>query len=215
MAPPPTATHLVAFRVVPLPVPPRPLPVAWWILRSGRIPADRCVFPRAIAACSASGQPTAGSRWKGVMPLAGSFDTAGWFAREAGLLRQVGEVLFGEASPQDVEPAGLLIARDAFNLLEAEARARLDPAIAHLEARLGKANPIDVISLGGNLESMMLTFRTLQARGDLEATWRLGAKGTAKLWTGNRRTFRLGAGYYRRRWPKRPAPARRFYPRLN
>lgn len=40
----------------------------------------------------------------GVMPLAPSFDTVGWFTRDAGLLRRVGEVLLPEASTAPADP---------------------------------------------------------------------------------------------------------------
>ncbi|MEM7171971.1 MAG: amidase [Pseudomonadota bacterium] len=100
----------------------------------------------------------------GVMPLADSFDTVGWFARDAELMRRVGEVLLEEAPPQDFEPKGLLIAADAFALLEEDMRARLLPIVAQLESRLGKAESVDIAAPGGGFESLMLAFRSLQAR---------------------------------------------------
>ncbi|HEX6004321.1 MAG TPA: amidase family protein, partial [Burkholderiales bacterium] len=51
---------------------------------------------------------------EGACPLAPSFDTAGWFARDATLLERVGQVLLGEARAQ--APGRLLLARDAFEL---------------------------------------------------------------------------------------------------
>jgi amidase len=50
----------------------------------------------------------------GVMPMAPSFDTVGWFARDAATLRRVGEVYFGSTRP-DKTPR-LLLARDAFDI---------------------------------------------------------------------------------------------------
>ncbi|MBO0756777.1 MAG: amidase [Bradyrhizobiaceae bacterium] len=50
----------------------------------------------------------------GVMPMAPSFDTVGWFARDAAMLRRVGESYFGPARPN--KTSRLLLARDAFDI---------------------------------------------------------------------------------------------------
>lgn len=54
----------------------------------------------------------------GSCPLAPSFDTAGWFARDAGLLCGAGAVLLDPASRADVALRRWLLARDAFELAE-------------------------------------------------------------------------------------------------
>ncbi len=54
---------------------------------------------------------------EGVVPLAPSFDTVGWFAREADLLYRIGEVLLPTQSASKL-PARLLIADDAFALAD-------------------------------------------------------------------------------------------------
>ena len=56
----------------------------------------------------------------GIVPLAASFDTVGWFARTAKLMRQVGDVLLPPSAPW--APKSLLIAADAFAVA-------VDPAI--------------------------------------------------------------------------------------
>ncbi len=98
----------------------------------------------------------------GVMPLSPSLDTLGWFARAAGLLRRVGEVLLGGPRAAPAAPV-LHIADDAFALLDAEVRERLDPWVARLEARYGPARHA---SLGGaeGLEAWMRCFRVVQSR---------------------------------------------------
>jgi amidase len=55
----------------------------------------------------------------GIVPLAASFDTIGWFARTAELMHRVGDVLLPPSAPWT--PRTLLIAADAF--------ASVDPAI--------------------------------------------------------------------------------------
>ena len=68
----------------------------------------------------------------GVVDLAASFDTVGWFAREGTILRRVGEVLLPTA-PTFV-PTRLLIADDAFEFVGPEVSAALAPAVDRLEA---------------------------------------------------------------------------------
>ncbi|ADH98109.1 amidase [Salisediminibacterium selenitireducens] len=54
---------------------------------------------------------------EGVIPLADSFDTVGWFTRNAALLEDVGEVLIGDSMPDAPDFKRAVIARDAFSLL--------------------------------------------------------------------------------------------------
>ncbi|MEO3431007.1 amidase [Pelagibius sp. CAU 1746] len=111
----------------------------------------------------------------GVMPLAPSFDTVGWFAREAGLLRRVGQVLLGGARQGE---AGrwrrLLVAEDAFALATPAAAAALAPLVERLEQRLSRAEKVAVID--NDPESWMLRFRHIQAREviDSHGAWIAG-----------------------------------------
>ncbi len=99
----------------------------------------------------------------GVMPLAPSFDTVGWFAREAEVLRKVGRVLLGpDPKPQTFER--LLTAEDAFALATPRAAAALKPWVERLEARIGPAEAVTLGEPGGGLEAWMLRFRRLQAK---------------------------------------------------
>ena len=68
----------------------------------------------------------------GVVDLAASFDTVGWFARESQTLRRVGEVLL-PAAPAFV-PTRLLIADDAFAFAGPEVSAALADAVDRLKA---------------------------------------------------------------------------------
>ena len=71
----------------------------------------------------------------GLVPLADSFDTVGWFARDARTLARVGEVLLG---PRESFPAGrLVIATDCFDLVGADVRAALKPLVDRLIAAVG------------------------------------------------------------------------------
>lgn len=108
----------------------------------------------------------------GVMPLAPSFDTVGWFAREAETLSRVGAVLLGDDA--DETPfARLLLAEDAWALATPEAREALAPWRVRLEQRVGKAEPVVVGEPGGGLEAWMWRFRHLQAGEirDVHGAW--------------------------------------------
>ena len=73
-------------------------------------PAARCGFPASF--CGLYGlRPTHGRiDLAGLMPQAPSFDTAGWFARDADTFLRVSEAALGEAAPQG--PRGLAGAAD-------------------------------------------------------------------------------------------------------
>lgn len=101
----------------------------------------------------------------GLVPLAASFDTVGWFARDANVLAAVGEVLLpsggGEAPPA---PAGyrILWPRDAFDMIEARTQ-------DVLRARLERLLPPDTVTIDGaiadapgGLRDWLKTFQTIQ-----------------------------------------------------
>jgi amidase len=67
---------------------------------------------------------------EGACPLARSFDTAGWFARDAALLERVGRVLLGEERAGT--PGRVLVAQDAFDLAGKAVTEALQPALDKL-----------------------------------------------------------------------------------
>ncbi|WP_137180150.1 amidase [Roseomonas sp. AR75] len=95
----------------------------------------------------------------GLMPMAPSFDTVGWFARDATLLRRVGALYFGVAAPSPQ----LLLAEDAFAICTPEVGAALRGATD----RLGGAAPVTLYAEG--IPHWLDTFRPLQL-GELFAT---------------------------------------------
>ena len=95
----------------------------------------------------------------GVMPLAPSFDTVGWFAREPRLFAAAGRVLLGDTDPGG-QPRRVLLATDAFACVEPGVEEALRPAIRQVEAWLGAAEPVAVSDDG--LEAWYRVFRTLQ-----------------------------------------------------
>jgi amidase len=67
----------------------------------------------------------------GVIELAPSFDTVGWFARDAQTMRRVADVLL-PASP--FVPKRLLVAEDAFAFVGSDVSDALSPALSRLKA---------------------------------------------------------------------------------
>ena len=95
---------------------------------------------------------------EGACPLAASFDTCGWFARDAALLERVGHVLFRETTAET--PRRLLFAQDAFSLAGEDVRRALEPALTRVRAVLGESQPVTVAADG--LAQWFQVFRVLQ-----------------------------------------------------
>ncbi|OGA04746.1 MAG: amidase, partial [Betaproteobacteria bacterium RIFCSPLOWO2_02_64_14] len=95
---------------------------------------------------------------EGACALAASFDTCGWFARDAGLLERVGHVLFRETTAET--PRRLLFAQDAFSLAGEDVRRALEPALTRVRAVLGESQPVTVAADG--LAQWFQVFRVLQ-----------------------------------------------------
>ena len=100
----------------------------------------------------------------GVMPLAPSFDTVGWFARDAQVLHRVGTVLLGGAEGNPGRWKRLLLAEDACALATPGANAALAPLIERLQQRLSPAEKVLAAAAGDSLEDWMWRFRHIQAR---------------------------------------------------
>lgn len=94
----------------------------------------------------------------GACALAKSFDTAGWFARDAVLLQQVGQVLLGAENPPP--PGELLLAQDAMAMLDGNAVSALQPALTRITAALGASRSVMVSAEG--LPQWFQAFRVLQ-----------------------------------------------------
>lgn len=101
----------------------------------------------------------------GAMALAPSFDTCGWFAREAGVLSQIGEVLLPPA-PDDLPatPTGMVIAEDAWALAVPRANAALLAWIERLRPRLGDGEAVCLAEDGETLADWRDCFRMVQSR---------------------------------------------------
>jgi amidase len=92
------------------------------------------------------------------MPLAPSYDTVGWFARDLATLARVARVLLPSHVP--ALPRRLLIATDAFALAREPIRAALEPQVERLRARFARVEEIALAAEG--LFAWQQTMRVLQ-----------------------------------------------------
>ena len=96
----------------------------------------------------------------GAVPLAPSFDTVGWFARDPEVFARVGRVLLPNV--RDLRrPARLMLAEDLFGFAGAAARGALAGGVAAVESLIGKAEPVDLAM--GELQTWRETFRIVQS----------------------------------------------------
>jgi amidase len=96
---------------------------------------------------------------KGAMPMAGTFDVAGWFTAGPGLLRKIGPVMLqGAAAPAAV--TRVINGKDLMTLAEAPVAA----AFARFEKRSGGAlpRPADVTIAPEGFDDWRETFRVIQ-----------------------------------------------------
>jgi len=96
------------------------------------------------------------------LDLAPSFDTCGFFTRDAPTFGRVADVLLGADAAPLPAPVRLLRPVDVWNLLAREVAGALAPALARVEAALGKAQPCDAAL--ESFDAMYWGFRHLQGR---------------------------------------------------
>ena len=77
----------------------------------------------------------------GVLPQSSSYDTVGWFARDPETFAKVGSVIL-QSEITDQLPRQVLIAEDAFELLENPVLEALQPAIRKICSLIGKQSSI-------------------------------------------------------------------------
>ncbi len=100
---------------------------------------------------------------EGCLDLAPSFDTCGFFARTPDVFETVAAVMLG-VDPQPVsERPRLLIAADAFAMLDTEVRAVLAPIVQGIERLLGPAAMVEAAPSAG-FEPLYWAMRRLQGR---------------------------------------------------
>jgi amidase len=99
---------------------------------------------------------------EGCHDLAPSFDTCGFFTRDGATFVQVGEVLLGADPAPLPETPRLLLAKDAFALLDTPVLDALVPALRRVEAVLGQAEERQVAADG--FTTLYWAMRHIQSR---------------------------------------------------
>jgi amidase len=90
---------------------------------------------------------------EGVMPFAPSLDAVGWFARDGALLERVGHVLLSASKTRTgSKPTSLLVATDAFAVVDPDIRSALMPAIDRVAARFASTKNVEMAA-GEDLET--------------------------------------------------------------
>jgi amidase len=96
----------------------------------------------------------------GAVPLAPSYDTVGWFARDAALFAQVGAILLG-AGPASERPKRVLMAEDMFQAAGTAVAAALQDGVARVAEIYGRPEPISIAE--GQLSAWRNAFRLIQS----------------------------------------------------
>ncbi|OYX11870.1 MAG: amidase, partial [Rhizobiales bacterium 32-66-8] len=96
----------------------------------------------------------------GAVPLAPSYDSVGWFARDPELFAQVGAVLFGGLKPAP-RPTRLLVAQDLFEAAGPQVAAALKGGMDALSDLIGGAEPVSLAH--GALPAWRNAFRLIQS----------------------------------------------------
>ncbi|HEY2190310.1 MAG TPA: amidase [Caldimonas sp.] len=100
---------------------------------------------------------------EGVLDLAPSFDTCGWFARDVATFARVADVLLGaDPAPLPADRVRLVVPTDVWALLAPDVFEALRVPRARVEGALGCAAPV-AAALDG-FERMFWSFRFLQGR---------------------------------------------------
>ena len=95
----------------------------------------------------------------GVMPLGESFDTVGWFARKANLLKKAGEVLLD--TPDSAQrPKRLIILKDLFQAADDNCRTSLQDTLSGIRDRF--ANTTEAVIAPDGFEEWRDTYRYVQ-----------------------------------------------------
>jgi amidase len=99
---------------------------------------------------------------EGCLDLAPSFDTCGYFSRDREIFVRVGEVLLGADPAPLPDLPRLLLAADAFAMLDTDVRGALATPVKVIEDRLGPATLVEAANEG--FEHLYWAFRYIQSR---------------------------------------------------
>ncbi|KAD7478407.1 hypothetical protein E3N88_01543 [Mikania micrantha] len=89
---------------------------------------------------------------EGVIPMAQSFDTVGWFSRDPVILNRVGQILLQLPNEKLVQPSQIFIAEDCFKLFSIPSTRVTDVIAASIEKLFG-GQILQPVNLGDYVES--------------------------------------------------------------
>ena len=106
----------------------------------------------------------------GVLPQASSFDTVGWFARDAVTFERAGRVLL-QSTEVGTSPTRLIVAEDLFEFVDKNVREALSPVVDIIAGMVGDQTTVRVSPEG--IDCWMSHQRTLQMREawDTQRDW--------------------------------------------
>ncbi|KAF1853821.1 hypothetical protein Lal_00007085 [Lupinus albus] len=96
----------------------------------------------------------------GVMDLASSFDTCGWFARDMEVFTRAGAVLLGEDSAPLPQAPRVLVASDVLGLLAPRVQAQFAQVLERLAGVLGAPQPVTAAT--PSFDALYWAFRHIQ-----------------------------------------------------
>lgn len=127
---------------------------------------------------------------RNVMPLASSFDTVGWFARDAETFAKVGAA-YGMDAKVDADPVRLIVAEDAMQRTSQEGAQSFAPAIRRLEEMFGVAETIHIAST--DLSDWLEVFKVCQAAEVWQAHGEWVTKTQPRFGPGVKERFEMAA----------------------
>jgi amidase len=144
---------------------------------------------------------------EGALPLAPSFDTVAWFARDAAVLDAAGRVLLDDRAAAG--PARrLVVARDLFAAVPAPLAAALEPAVRRVGGQVGTVTHAEV--LHGVDVDRLAVFRALQGAEAWAAHGDWIRRTTPRFGPGVRERFELAAAVTDAQAAKAKAARERF-----
>ncbi|CAK9139361.1 unnamed protein product [Ilex paraguariensis] len=100
----------------------------------------------------------------GVIPMAQSLDTVGWFARDPVLLNQVGRVLLQMPDMHPARPEHIFIADDCFKLLSIPSD-RVSKVLVNAAEKLLGGHILKTVSLGAYVEERVPSLKLFMGKG--------------------------------------------------
>ncbi|KAI3518903.1 hypothetical protein L1887_07790 [Cichorium endivia] len=104
---------------------------------------------------------------EGVIPMAQSFDTVGWFSRDPGTLNHVGQILLGLPNENFLQPSKVLIAEDCFKLLSIPTTRVTKVVTSSIEMLFG-GDIIQSVNLGDYIESKVPSLKHFMQNDNTE-----------------------------------------------